>query len=418
MNYSDYRFTLDIQLHQAQVSVPVTFNDSARRLCIGLTDGRKPYIIGEGCMAVFNAKKPDGTKIKNYCVIENNTVIYEFTPQTTSCEGIVNCDITIYDIDGKALTSPQFIIVVDEKVVRDDDITIVSEDESTILNGIIADEIKRQSAEDDRFREEIARADAERTRIENENIRISYEDQRQYNEEKRKKAEEVRDDAETMRGIAEDARVEAETARRAEEYGNADYRWDADRQCVVDGKGIALLDDQVGGRYGAELSRIDAEQNRSMAFYFWQNAETARVEAETARDGAEKERDNAEFTRNTNEQAREWNEARRKEAETAREALIGDIGAALDAIIAIQESLLPPKTLKFMFTEDGTTHHLEFEEGMTWAEWCDSEYNTLGLYISEWDTVYYGVSGVFDRINSENPHSNTPIHANYEYIMQ
>ena len=84
MNYSDYRFTLDVQIHQAQVSVPVTFGDTARRLCIGLTDGRKPYTIPEGCIAVFSAKKPDGTSLKNACIIERNAIIYEFTEQTTN----------------------------------------------------------------------------------------------------------------------------------------------------------------------------------------------------------------------------------------------------------------------------------------------------------------------------------------------
>lgn len=151
MNYSDYRFTLDIQIHQAQVSIPVTFGDSARRLCIGLTDGRKPYVIGEGCRAVFNAKKPDGNTIKNDCIIERNVILYEFTEQTTSAEGIVHCDITLYDTDGKVLTSPQFIIVVDKRAVRDAEIIAnLSESQSTTLDKIISSEQAREEAEKER----------------------------------------------------------------------------------------------------------------------------------------------------------------------------------------------------------------------------------------------------------------------------
>lgn len=367
MNYSDYRFTLDIQLHQAQVSVPATYGDSARRLCIGLTDGRKPYVIGEGCMAVFNAKKPDGTRIQNYCIIENNTVIYEFTLNTTSCEGIVDCDITIYDINGKALTSPQFIIVVDAKVVRDDDRPISSEDESTILNGIIADEIKRQSAEDDRFREEIARADAERTRIENENIRISYEDQRQYNEEKRKNAEEVRDDAETMRGIAEDARVEAETNRGYDE-GRRKLE-ENDRKANETARASA-----ESGRVEAETARVEAEKRRVTQDNNRDDRENYRVEAENTRISRENDRIYNENKRISAENAR-------AEAEIAREALIGDIDRAIDAIIAIQNSFLPT-TYTFSFIDPyGIVYHIEFEEGMTWEAWCDSNYNCLGAYV-------------------------------------
>lgn len=151
MNNSDYRFTLDVQIHQAQVSVPVTFGDSARRLCIGLTDGRKPYVIGEGCRAVFSAKKADGTVLKNDCIIERNVILYEFTEQTASAEGVMHCDITLYAMDGKVLTSPQFIIVVDKKVVRDAEmIATLSESESTTLDGIIASENARVAAENER----------------------------------------------------------------------------------------------------------------------------------------------------------------------------------------------------------------------------------------------------------------------------
>ena len=150
MNYSDYRFTLDVQIHQAQVSVPVTFNDTARRLYIGFTDGRKPYTIPDGCRAVFAAHKPDGNTILNDCIIENNkTVVYEFSKNTTNAEGIVGCEIRLYDIEGKELTSPQFIIVVDKKVVRDEEISL-SESESTTLDDIIRYELERRKAEEER----------------------------------------------------------------------------------------------------------------------------------------------------------------------------------------------------------------------------------------------------------------------------
>ena len=146
MNYSDYRFTLDIQIHQAQVSIPVTLNDTARKLCIGLTDGRKPYNIAEGCRAVFVAKKPDDNSIINDCIIERNTIIYEFSQNTTNAEGVVNCEIRLLDADDRVLTSPQFIIVVDKNVVRDEEVSL-SESESTTLSRIISSEISRENAE-------------------------------------------------------------------------------------------------------------------------------------------------------------------------------------------------------------------------------------------------------------------------------
>lgn len=155
MNYSDYRFTLDVQVHQAQVSVPVMLGDTARRLFISLSDGRKPYYIADGCRAVLVAQKPDGTSIFNDCIIENNsTIVYQFTPNTTSAEGIVNCEVRLYG-ENRLITSAKFIIVVDAKVIRDEE--ILSESEHTTLDNIIMSEKSRVAAE-------AARVDAEAER--------------------------------------------------------------------------------------------------------------------------------------------------------------------------------------------------------------------------------------------------------------
>jgi hypothetical protein len=157
MNYSDYRFTLDItNTLQAQVSVPCTFGDSARKLYIGLTEGRKPYTIVNGCRAVFVAKKPDGTSIFNDCIIEGNrTIVYEFSGNTASAEGVIDCEIRLYGTNGKLITSPQFIIVVDKRVLRDEE--IISHSEHTALDNIIFAEEERVEAEAERVAAEAER---------------------------------------------------------------------------------------------------------------------------------------------------------------------------------------------------------------------------------------------------------------------
>ena len=281
MNYSDYRFTLDIQIHQAQVSIPVTFGDSARRLCIGLTDGRKPYTIGEGCRAVFNAKKPDGNVIKNDCIIERNVILYEFTEQTTNSEGIVNCDITLYNASGKVLTSPQFIIVVDKRVVRDAEVP-VSQDQATAIDNMLTREAARITAESIRQQNEDERIAEENIRDANENNRVAAESARQItfnnNEAERVSAEGLRADAEAERNntektryLNEGARINAETQRAANEAERAN----------------------------AEIERTQAETERA-------NAEAVRANAEKQREAefasAEETRKN---TFETNEAARQ-----------------------------------------------------------------------------------------------------------------
>ena len=179
MNYSDYRFTLDVQIHQAQVSIPVTLNDTARRLCIGLTDGRKPYYIADGCRAVFVAKKPNDTPpIVHDCIIERNTIIYEFSQNTTNAEGVVNCEIRLFDADNRVLTSPQFNIVVDKNVVRDEEIPITEDDKAT-LSHIITSELGRVNAENARQEAEDSRDEAEKARVEAEAKRVEAEKNRE-----------------------------------------------------------------------------------------------------------------------------------------------------------------------------------------------------------------------------------------------
>lgn len=69
---------------------------------------------------------------------------------------------------------------------------------------------------------------------------------------------------------------------------------------------------------------------------------------------------------------------------------LGDIETALDAILAIQESLIPKVILTFILNSNGTDTTYEFEEGMTWREWCESEYNTIGAVVGEWGNVPVG----------------------------
>lgn len=62
----------------------------------------------------------------------------------------------------------------------------------------------------------------------------------------------------------------------------------------------------------------------------------------------------------------------------------GNIEAALDSIISIQESLIG--TIAFAVGGRASTAL----KGMTWSEWCDSQYNTIGLYVGDDGIVYDG----------------------------
>ena len=144
MNYSTYRFTLDIHQTRSQVSIPVMFQDTWVQLFINLTDGGKPYKIEDGCTAVLYGKKADGTALVNECeIIENTRIVYTFNEQTATCIGSVGCEIRLYSRDGLQLTTPSFVILVEERVIKDDEI-IESEAERSLLDRVLSNEAERE----------------------------------------------------------------------------------------------------------------------------------------------------------------------------------------------------------------------------------------------------------------------------------
>lgn len=154
MNTSYYRFTLNLQSNVSQVSLPVRQYDTGRGLCISFADGGSPYVIADGCRAVFYARKADGNPLMNDCMIVGNAVVrYDFTEQTVSCAGIVECEIRIYGAGGKLIASPRFILVVDERVVYDDDV-VLSTSQTNALDGIMLAEAERVAAEEKRVANE------------------------------------------------------------------------------------------------------------------------------------------------------------------------------------------------------------------------------------------------------------------------
>lgn len=156
MNSSNYRFTLDMQSNQSQVSLPVRLGDTNRRLYIILTDGGTPFILEDGFRAVLFGRKADGKTLNNDCIIENkSTIRYDFTSNTASKSGVVDCELRVYDAQGKLVTTPRFILVVDERVLYDDD--IVSESERSALDAIYGSETARENAEKDRIEAEVKR---------------------------------------------------------------------------------------------------------------------------------------------------------------------------------------------------------------------------------------------------------------------
>ena len=273
MRCSTYRFALDLQKHQSQMSIAVYANDSAVRLYITLTDGGLPYYIENGCRAVFYGMRPDEKPLIHNCMIEGNCrIIYDFNESTAKEGGITECQIRLYGKDGELISAPRFIIVVDERVVTEMDLD--EEDENKCLSALdelFASEVKRDIAENGLFDEEGNLVEGGRTQA----------------EEARASAEEKRDDAEKARAVAETARAEAENARAEAENARVDA------EEFRNGK-EKIRSDAENARVNAEKARVEEFNERNIAYGVIINMTTAaeekRVEAENARVEAERAR--------------------------------------------------------------------------------------------------------------------------------
>ena len=121
------RITLDLQKAATSVTVNVKRGDVGRRIRITLSDGGFPYFIPADCYAVLTGKKPDGNILYNHCDIENNTIVYEITEQTTAAAGRMNAEVKLYGSDDTLVTSSTFRLIIDGTVYDDAQVESSSE---------------------------------------------------------------------------------------------------------------------------------------------------------------------------------------------------------------------------------------------------------------------------------------------------
>lgn len=145
MNVLNYRISLDMFDAVSQITIKAKKGDSACRINITLTENGKIYHISEGSYATFQAKKFDGNFVDGKCTIENNTIVYDFTSsidkdgvaQISACEGIAECDVTLYNDKNEKLTSPRFNLFIDGTVYNGEE--IFSTTKSNVLEKLIGD---------------------------------------------------------------------------------------------------------------------------------------------------------------------------------------------------------------------------------------------------------------------------------------
>lgn len=142
MNVSAYKISLDINEYGSQAVLKAKQSDTGRKIYISLRSGGTPYTIADNCYAVFTATKTDSSILYNACTIENNEIVYEFTEQTCAAVGRNRCEIKLYGLDDKLITSPRFALLVDGTVCPDG--SVASSDEFSALTQMVSDTLAVQ----------------------------------------------------------------------------------------------------------------------------------------------------------------------------------------------------------------------------------------------------------------------------------
>lgn len=165
MNYSVYRFTLDLHQTKSQYCIQIPQYSTAIQFVITLNDGGKPYTIAEDCEVKLNGKKANDEVFLHDCQNDGTRIVYTFDGQTASQLGIVDCEVVLYGENNRPLTliSPKFQLLVTERAVNDNDVVDTVPGFSS-LDKIFTSEVERQEAEEQRKANEAERIEAEEQR--------------------------------------------------------------------------------------------------------------------------------------------------------------------------------------------------------------------------------------------------------------
>ena len=110
------KIRLDLNKSKIKTSISVCKGDTiSRTICITLLNSGIVYDIPDDAIATLLATKPDGRKVYNDCVIQENEICYTIKNQLIAIAGDVECQIKITAKDGTVIYSPVFAIRVYEK---------------------------------------------------------------------------------------------------------------------------------------------------------------------------------------------------------------------------------------------------------------------------------------------------------------
>lgn len=113
-------------------------------------DAREPYVIPEESTAIIKVAKPDHTHVLKDGIITNQGIVFEMPPQTFTVAGLSQAEVSLYDSNGRRITTSSFIIEVEKECIDG------CETESETYVDILAEQIKAATEAADKVAEDAA----------------------------------------------------------------------------------------------------------------------------------------------------------------------------------------------------------------------------------------------------------------------
>ena len=138
-------FSLDFTRNGPLEYIYVKAGDKDSRVLdiVPLNSGN-PYEIPAGAKVVFMAKKSDKKEILNDATIDDGHIKVLLSEQTLAAEGIVVCEVAIYDAEGAFLSSQHFYMKAQSRVLNE----VESSDEyKSLVVALLAVDTKVREAE-------------------------------------------------------------------------------------------------------------------------------------------------------------------------------------------------------------------------------------------------------------------------------
>ena len=127
---------ISLDIHKditSQLTLSVKQGDTARGIRVALTDHGRVFKLPDGCYAVFSAKKSNGIYLSDSCVIQGDTIIYNFSDSVVSVAAQLDCELTVYSAKGERITSPSFMVFVYKTIDEEYAGEVVESNDFTVL---------------------------------------------------------------------------------------------------------------------------------------------------------------------------------------------------------------------------------------------------------------------------------------------